>query len=99
MRLFGRNSKLNIRRRTQPQWFLSLFVLLPLFRAMLTELLGLPSAIDYVLDLVWMALSVYLLCSSKAFRRKRTVPLVLWTVLFFTYTLVGYLLHKTENYF
>lgn len=89
---FGRNSKLNIRRRTQPQWLVQLFVLLPLFRAMLTQYLRLPSAIDYGLDLVWLALLVYLLCSPGAFKRKSTLCFLIWILLFFAYTLAGHLL-------
>ncbi len=92
-------SNLYIRRRTQPRWLLPLFVLLPLFRAMLTELLGLPSAIDYVLDLVWVALGVYLLCSPETFRRKSTVPFLLWIGVFFVYTLVGSLLHFQSPFY
>ena len=93
MKRFQINSdlSLSIKRRSQTSWLMLLIVFLPIVRAILVEFLLVPEAIDYVLDLVWIALLIYMLCDPRALRTKRVVPMLLWISLFFAYTLIVYL--------
>lgn len=94
MKNIGIISNLNIKKRTQAQWLVQMFVLLPLIRAVLIEFFHLPSAMDYVLDLVWLAMLLYLLLQPGGFRLKCAGPLLVWIFLFFAYTLVVSLLRN-----
>ena len=77
---------IRIKKRSLSGWLIWLTVLLPFGFSALTELLGMPNAVKYVLDLAWLGLTVLLL------RSKPGLPLGLarWTGAFFLLTLPLY---------
>lgn len=82
---------IRIKRRSQPQWLTWLSVLFPFLFGVLIEILGLPWAVRYVLDVVWILLLLLLIGDGKQ-TGKQTRGLVVWTVAFLIYTFINYLL-------
>ena len=72
-----------------PRWLIWLLVLLPFLFGTCIELLGLPWAIRYLLDAVWILL---LLCMTRIRRQSKTPTkwLAFWIGAFLLYTLVNY---------
>ena len=79
-----------IKKRTLPQWLLMFLVMFPVLLPSLV-MLGLPSAIHYCLDAVWMALCVCGIYRVYAKRSCRVNGVTLWVLLFFVYTFLVYL--------
>lgn len=83
---------IKIKKRTQPGWLMWLLIMLPFFLATLNELLHLPWAIRYVLDVAW----IFLLCLLTRFRRRLNLyeakGISVWVILFLVYTLCVYLI-------
>ena len=86
------NTTLRIKRRSLPEWLTIFLVLFPFASATLTQLAGLPSAIDYCLDLAWVLL--FTLGAVHTFRKGKLVTNAagLWVILFVVYTLTAYLM-------
>ena len=84
---------LRIKKRSLPEWLTIFLVLFPFASATLTQLAGLPSAIDYCLDLAWVLL--FTLGAVHTFRKGKLVTNAagLWVILFVVYTLTVYLMH------
>lgn len=82
---------IKIRKRTQPQWLVWLLVMLPFLFGVLTEVIGLPWSIRYVLDVAWMLL----LPGLNHYRQRigdGITTLFVWVIVFFAYTFLAYLL-------
>lgn len=77
-------------KRSQPGWLVWLLVVLPFSFGMLMDLLGLPSAVKYLLDLSWLSALVYLLRFYRSLDLKRGKGMFLWASVFFLFTLAVY---------
>lgn len=80
--------KIRITKPSQTGSLLWLLIIMPFLFALLNELLGLPWAIRYLLDIAWCLLLVYQLFSSQ----RGPQGLGIWIWLFLIYTLLCYLL-------
>ena len=79
-----------IRKRTVPEWMILVFFLMPFSLAFLTEFIGLPSFIRYVMDALVVCLGVLLLFKKQIIIPKRLKPLFWLVTAFFVYVLIGY---------
>lgn len=82
---------IKIKRRSLPRWLCWLLVMLPFAFAALIDLLHVPYALKYVLDMIWCALLVMMLCFSSALPVRRVQRLYIWILLFLIYTVLVYL--------
>ena len=88
---------IKINRCSQAGSLLWLIIVLPFLFASLCELMKLPWAIRYVLDIAWIALLVLLRMHNKG---KKTGLLFVWVLLFCIYTAVTYLVqYQSALYF
>lgn len=90
---------LKFHKPTQLGWFVMCILLLPFLLGVLNEFLGLPWALRYVIDLVWLVL-----LAVMAFRRrnqgKKVSILLLWILLFVAYSAISYLpLYQSAMYY
>lgn len=81
---------LPVPRRSQPEWLLDVLILLPFLLGTLNGLLGLPYGIRYLLDAVWLMLTVCLLRFSGALDWTRVRPLVAWVLSYLVCTALVY---------
>ncbi len=85
------NLTFTIKRRSQPGWLCRVLLLLPFFLSFFTELLGLPGAIRYLTDLMWLLLLVLLLRFHGSLDMGK-IRTQLWLAgLFLISTVLGYL--------
>lgn len=82
-----RNLKIRLRRPTQTGSLLWILILMPFTFATLNELLGLPWALRYLMDVTWCLLLVYVAVSG----RRGPQVLRIWIWLFLIYTFLTYL--------
>ncbi len=83
--------KIRLKKRSQPEFLIWLIVLMPFAFGALFELLRLPSAIKYVLDVSWILLLVLCFLNYKNYDKKKSfVNLSIWVTAFLIFTLVIY---------
>ena len=80
---------LTIKKRSQPEWLIWLIVVLPFFLGTLNNLLGLPYAIRYILDIVWIMLLIFMYINKRPHNMKAEIALI---ITFFVYTLLVYII-------
>ena len=80
---------LTIKKRSQPEWLIWLIVVLPFFFGTLNNLLGLPYAIRYILDIVWIMLLIFMYINKRLHNMKAEIALI---ITFFGYTLLVYII-------
>lgn len=78
-------------KKIQPQWLVYVLLLLPFAFGTLNDLLGLPNAIRYVMDITWGVLVLQLLFCYRSIDLKGIKLFILWIVAFAIYTLLAYL--------
>lgn len=83
---------LKIRKRTQSGWLLLLLLLLPFCFGILNELLHLPWAIRYLLDVAWIVLLGMMILRRAYTGNWSTGVLGIWVLLFLIYTALSYVL-------
>lgn len=83
--------KLHIKKRTQPGWLMWLVVIFPFLFGLLNELVGLPWAIRYLLDVSWMFLLVLLLKHNRSVLNTHTKQMFCYICLFAAFTFMVYL--------
>ena len=84
---------IRIQKRTQPEWLIWLLVIMPFLFGGLCDLLHLPSAIKYMLDLVNVLLLLYLIVKfryTSAFDGNLW-PLGIWLVVLLSITVMVYM--------
>ncbi len=82
-----KNGKLTIYKKTQSQWLVWLLFLLPFICPGLIELLKLPLAVRYSMDICWCSLLVYLMLNRSRLRR---IPVMVgWIGAFAAYAIIG----------
>lgn len=79
---------IRIKKRSHPGWLIWLLVLLPFGFGTMTELLGLPNGVKYLLDVAWLCLLVLLI----RFHRELPSGLGRWVAAFAAFTLAVYAL-------
>ena len=79
---------IKIKKRSQPEWLSWFIVVLPFLFGLLNTFLNLPWAVRYLIDVAWVLLVVIMLRYSRKIELKGTKGILLWTVLFFLYTLL-----------
>lgn len=83
--------RIKIKKRSQVGWLMWLLIIMPFTFWVLLDLLHLPNLIKYAMDAAWLLLLVYMLRFNKCVSGKRLVPLILWVLIFFVYTLISYI--------
>ena len=90
---------INIRKRTPQEWLVFTFFIMPFALAFLTEILGLPSFIRYLMDLLVVGLSVMLFANRYFVISTKAKPMLTLAALFFLYTLIVYLLNFQSPFY
>ncbi|MBO5322985.1 MAG: hypothetical protein J6A88_02655 [Oscillospiraceae bacterium] len=85
------NLRLKIKSRNQPQWLCWLLIILPFLFGTLIEWLGAPAFVKYILDVACLVLLLIMIRLKLRNPERRSKILVVWGILFFLYTLIGYL--------
>lgn len=80
--------KLSLRQQAVPKYLACCILLLPFFFGLFIDLLGLPGALRYTLDIAWCALTLLALRKEKLHLPRKLLPLVWLAVIFLVYTLV-----------
>lgn len=83
---------LRIKNRSLPEWLTIFIVLFPFASATLIQLVGLPYAVSYSVDLAWMLLFVLGVLPTCRKKKLRVSSAGLWIILFAVYTLLAYLI-------
>lgn len=83
---------LRIKKRSLPEWLTIFIVLFPFVSATLIQLLGLPYAVSYCVDLAWMLLFVLGALPAYQNKKVRVNTLGFWVILFAVFTLLSYLM-------
>lgn len=79
-----------IKKRNQPGWLMFFIVVFPFLFGICIELLRMPMAVKYLIDLAWLALAVYMLRFHRSFNPPKASALMGWVLAFFLYTFVVY---------
>lgn len=82
---------LKIKKRSQTGCLMWFPIMVPFLLGTLNELLGLPYAIRYVIDIAWFTLLFLLLWFGQLGKTKNTGSLAAWAIAFFAYTLLVYM--------
>lgn len=88
-----------IKKRSQTECLLWILVILPFCLGALTELIGLPWAIRYLLDVAWVIAAVLMIRYCSKINVKKINVLMLWTVSFLSYTLLVYLIQYQSGWY
>ncbi len=89
--MFGENLRVvKIRKRTAPQWMVLAFFIMPFALAFLTEFIGLPSFVRYLMDALVLSLVVLLFFRKQVIIPQKLKPMFWLVVIFFAYVLIGY---------
>ena len=86
--------QLKVKKRQQPQWLIWFIILYPFFFGTLIDLFKLPNAIKYLMDIAWIVLAVLAILNfnrKKISIEKQSLPLYLWVLAFFVFTVVIYI--------
>lgn len=90
---------ITIKKRSQTGWLVWLLVMLPMFFGTLNDLLGLPWAIRYLMDVSWCAL-LFMMLYYRCLDTKWLAGPIAWILLFLTCTVLVYLVqYQSALYF
>lgn len=90
--VYGLKWSLKIYRRGKAEWLAFFIFIMTFLLGFFIELLRLPRALRYSLDLAWLMLLVSLFAGrAKGLYNERVIPLGKWILIFFAYTLIAYL--------
>lgn len=82
------STTLRLQKQAVPGYLTCYILLLPFFFGLFIDLLGMPSALRYTVDVAWCVLVVMALRKRKLRLQSPILPLVWLTVIFLLYTLV-----------
>lgn len=87
------NSRITIRitKRSLAGWMLWLLIMMPFSFGTLNDLVGLPWAIRYLLDVAWLGLGAVITVCRWQTGNQKVSSLALWILLFLIYTLFVYI--------
>lgn len=85
------DTKLYIKKRSIYEWLTIYIFLLPFFFGFFIDLLHLPNAIKYTIDIAWVTIFAVLFLRKKVILKKNIRPFVIFTGIFFIYTFIVYL--------
>ena len=85
-----RIKKLHIQKQSIQQLLTQYLFILPLFLAILTEFLGLPSFLKYTIDAAWVGLLCLSLAKRHLVLKRSILPMFCIAMGFFLFTLVVY---------
>ncbi len=91
--------RITIKKRTQAGWLMWLLILLPFLFGLLNELLGLPKAIRYTLDVVWLCLLGFMMLKQRMQQSGRIGKSSMWIWLYLLYSLMGVLMQLQSPLF
>lgn len=84
---------IRIRKRGQAEWLVAYVLLLTVIQSALIDLLNMPSAIKYTIDLAWCALLILMCVNQLAPASKETYTISIIAGLFFLFSLFGFALN------
>lgn len=93
------NLTITIKKRSFAGWLVWLLVMMPFFFSLLNDLLHLPWAIRYLMDVAWLVLLVIRLRYSSRLKNRQTLALNILVVLFLIYTLMVYIVEFQSPFF
>lgn len=82
---------IRIRKRTLPEVLVWCLVMMPFMLGLLCEMLGLPYAVRYIADIIWVVLLVLVLVHRNPLKKQLTYKLAWWILFFWGITAVFYL--------
>lgn len=85
------NLRLKIKKRTQTGWLMWFLIVFPFTFGTLIDILHMPNAIKYLLDLAWLALLVYIVRFSGMLNFRKTRHFLIWVFLFLSFTVLVYI--------
>lgn len=85
--------KIRFRKKSQGEWLVLFVLSMPFLFFVLMGIIGLPSMVKYLVDLGWLALLVLLLRYGMRSRMKQVRKLLGLIIVFWIYTLIGYILN------
>lgn len=91
MVLSEKRGVLYIKKRSLQEWMVLIFFFMPFMLAFLTELLGLPSFIRHLMDVILVALCAMIVIKRYFVIQSKAKPMILLVLAFFAYTLIVYL--------
>ena len=98
--MFGENLRvIKIRKRTAPQWMILVFFLMPFMLAFLTEFIGLPAFVRYVMDALVVCLVALLFFRKQVIIPQKLKPMFWLVLIFFAYVLISYLFNYQSIFY
>jgi len=91
--------EMTLRKKAQPEWLVYVLLLLPFLLGTLNEMLGLPRAIRYVMDMAWGMLLVLAAWRFRRIELGDSKPLAMWVLAFLGYTVVNYIFHFQSPFY
>ncbi len=86
-------TKINIRKRTIPEWAALYILVFPFCLSFLMDFLHISSFIKYTLDIAWVAIFLCLFIRKKVSVNRKIVPFAGFIVVWLIYVLVTYMFH------
>ncbi len=80
--------KLQIKKRTLPEWLTYYILFMPLFELCLIEFFGFPNAIRYTVDAVWVFMFALIFFRKKVVLQRQLMPFLMFFVIWLLYTFV-----------
>lgn len=93
------NWRITIKKRTQTGCLMWLLILLPFLFGLLNELLALPKAIRYILDVAWFGLLGFMLLKRRMRKSAGISQSAIWIWMFLLYSLIGSLVQLQSPLF
>lgn len=84
---------MNTKSKFQPVYLVYVLVFLPFLLGTLNEVLGVPRAVRYLLDVIWCLLLALMGWKARKTGFGATKMLAAWIAVFFCYTLISYAFH------
>lgn len=85
--------ELRFRKKTKSEWAVLYIMVMPFLMALITDVMRIPEAIKYSIDIAWVGLLLAMLNNRDAVVNARIKKLLIIAGIFFGCTLVGFLLN------
>ena len=83
--------RLQIKRRSLPQWLSLGILFVPFFLSFFTDFLRLPSVVKYTIDVMWVAVFMMMIIGKQITIKKSITPFAAIAIIWLLYVSLGYL--------
>ncbi len=80
----------SIKKRTFPEWLAYFIFFMPFFLSSLTDFIGVPGFVRYLIDAAWVIAIALLFLRKRVELNRNLLPMVVLMILFFLYTVINY---------